>query len=232
MPILRVLTVCLFVVCPFVSRADDGFYRIMADDGTVIANHPVAAEVESRIEKLSDVIVVGNPNGRVTLVEFYDVNCPYCRVASRDLDALLRRNRELRLVLVPFPVLGIPSIQATRVELGVARLAPAQKFYEFHRLLDESRGTVDGARALAAAQKIGLDVTKVLAIANDDQLAEVMKEHLHVGDALAIQATPGFVIKGVAIVGYPGPKAMANIIAAVSRCGAVICEGGKAAARP
>ena len=51
-----------------------------------------------------------------------------------------------------------------------------------------------------------------------------MTAHLKLGDALAIQATPGFVIKGVAIVGYPGPKSLAEIIASVEKCGVVICQ--------
>lgn len=224
----RLLAAALLVlVAPLAASADEGFYPLKGDDGSAIANHRVPVELESQIEKLPGVVIVGNPHGEVTLNEFYDVNCPYCRKASADIDALLRGNRELRLVLVPFPVLGIASIQGTRVELGVARLAPAKKFYEFHRMLDASRGVVDGNRALAAAKAIGLDTAKVLKIANEDSLAEVMTAHVRLGDALAIQATPGFVIKGVAIVGYPGPKSLANIIASVQRCDAVICDGAK-----
>ena len=223
MSVLLRLIVSLFVLAPLAAHADEGFYPIKADDGTVIANHRVTAELESQIEKLPGVVVTGNPRGKVTLNEFYDVNCPYCRKASADIDAMLRLNPELRLVLVPFPVLGIPSIQGTRVELAVARLAPA-KFYAFHRMLDTSRGVVDGSRALAAAQAIGLDVAKVTEVANEDALAQVMTAHVHLGDALAIQATPGFVIKGVAIVGYPGPQALAGIIESVRRCDSVICD--------
>jgi len=212
-----------FGILATIAHADEGWYPIKADDGTIIANHRVPAELESQIEKLPGVVVVGNPRGKVTLNEFYDVNCPYCRKASADIDALLRSDPELRLVLVPFPVLGIASIQGTRVELAVARLAPT-KFYAFHRVLDVSRGVVDGNRAIAAAKAAGLDEAKVLKIANEDSLADVMKAHVRLGDALAIQATPGFVIKGVAIVGYPGSKALAEIIQSVKRCGAVVCE--------
>jgi protein-disulfide isomerase len=222
--IARIVAFAALVAVPFAAQADEGYYQIKADDGTIIANHRVPVEIESQIEKLPGIVSVGNPHGDVTLVEFYDVNCPFCRAASHDIDALLKSNKELRLVLVPFPVLGIPSIQGTRVELAVERLTSAQNFYKFHRLLDTSRGTVDGSRAIAAAQTIGLDPQKVLTIANEDKLADIMTAHVKLGDALAIQATPGFVIKGVAIVGYPGPKAMAGIIAAVEKCGAVICE--------
>lgn len=224
MSLARLLVLAVLFAAPLAAQADEGYYPIKADDGETIANHRVPVEIESQIEKLPGIASVGNPHGDVTLVEFYDVNCPFCRAASPDIEAMLKGNPELRLILVPFPVLGIPSIQGTRVELAVARLTSAQNFYKFHRLLDSSRGTVDGSRAITAAQAIGLDPQKVLKIANDDKLADVMTAHLKIGDALAIQATPGFVVKGVAIVGYPGPKAMAGIIAAVEKCGAVICQ--------
>ncbi len=169
------------------------------------------------------IVIVGHPQGKVTLAEFYDVNCPFCRKASPDIDSLLRKDSDLRLILVPFPILGIPSIQATRVELSVEQMAPPQKFYQFHRILDETRGTVDGTRALAAAKAIGLDTAKVLALANEDRLADVMKEHVRLGDALSISATPGLIISDVAILGYPGPKALEKLLDSVGRCGAVFC---------
>ena len=224
MSLARLLVLAVLFAAPLAAQADEGYYPIKADDGTIIANHRVPVEIESQIEKLPGIVSVGNPHGDVTLVEFYDVNCPFCRAASPDIEAMLKGNPELRLILVPFPVLGIPSIQGTRVELAVARVTSAQNFYKFHRLLDQGRGTVDGNRAIASAQAVGLDVQKVLKIANEDKLADVMTAHLKLGDALAIQATPGFVIKGVAIVGYPGPKSLAEIIASVEKCGVVICQ--------
>jgi protein-disulfide isomerase len=218
------LLAALLLALPSIAVADDGFYPIMADDGTPIANHRVDTSIETEIEKLPGAVIVGNPRGTVTLAEFYDVNCPYCRKASADIEALLKTKRELRLVLVPFPVLGIGSIQGARVELAVARLSSPQTFYKFHRMLDQERGTIDGTRALAVAQKLGLDPAKVMAVGNGDDLGGIMKAHVKLGDDLAIQATPGFVIQGVAIVGYPGAKAMAKLIDAVDKCGAVICD--------
>ncbi|HZP79875.1 MAG TPA: thioredoxin domain-containing protein [Pseudolabrys sp.] len=226
MPRLKWIAAVLCLLLPLAAKADEGTYPIAADDGEIIANHPISPELEAQLAKLSDTVVAGNPNGRITLTEFYDVNCGYCRAASPDLDAMLRTNPELRLVLVPFPVLGVPSVLGTRVELAVMRLTTPEKFYQFHRLLDQTRGTVDGMRAIATAQQIGLDPQQILKIANDPQFAEVMKAHLHMGDALQVAATPGFIIKGVVIVGYPGPKSMANVIRAVGACGAVICKSG------
>lgn len=222
--VIHLIAALLIVAAPLAAYADEGYYPIKADDGEIIANHRVPVELTSRIEKLSGVVVVGNPNGDVTLNEFYDLNCPYCRKASGDIAALLRSHPELRLVLIPFPVLGIPSIQGTRVELAVARLATPQQFYRFHREAMSARGVMDGNRAFAVAKSIGVNLEKVKKIADEDSLANVMIAHVKLGDALAISATPGFVIKGVAFVGYPGPKALERIIDSVERCDAVICE--------
>jgi len=221
-----ILVASLLWVVPSAAWSAQDAFPIKADDGAPIANHRADAGIEREIEKLSGVVVVGNPHGKVTLAEFYDVNCPYCRQASGDIDGWLKTNHELRLVLVPFPVLGVGSIQGTRVELAVARLASAETFYKFHRLLDQQRGPVSGVQAMAAAQKIGLDPARVLAIANGDDLADIMRAHVRLGDVLAIQATPGFVIRDVVIVGYPGPNAMAEIVAAAEKCGAVMCGEG------
>src|SRR5664279_4448391 len=127
MSVLKRLTVFAFLmlIAPLAAGADDGQYPLKADDGTIISNHQVGRELESQIEKLPGVVIVGNPHGKVTLAEFYDLNCPYCRKAADDIAALVRANSELRLVLVPFPVLGIPSIQGSRVELAVARVVSA-----------------------------------------------------------------------------------------------------------
>ena len=206
-----------------VAQADEGEFPIKADDGTIIANHRITAELEDQIEKLQNVVVAANPKGKVTLYEFYDLNCPYCRKASSDIAELVRGNPELRLVLVPFPVLGIPSILAARVEYAVARLAPASDFYKFHHLVYAGRGVIDDKRAFEAAKTLGLDMNKVTEIASEDSFAKVMTAHVRLGSALAIQATPGFVIKGVAIVGYPGKAALQKVIQSAQRCNAVIC---------
>jgi protein-disulfide isomerase len=224
--VMRLVAAAIFVsVASMAAQADDGQYPIKADDGTTIANHRVPVELESQIEKLPGVVIVGNPHGKVTLAEFYDLNCPYCRKASADIAELVHSNPELRLVLVPFPVLGIASIQGSRVELAVARLVSAKNFYEYHHKLYAGRGMIDGNRALAAAKAIGLDDAKVTKMANEDSIGGIMVAHVRLGNALAIQATPGFVINGVVILGYPGAKALANVIQSVQRCDNVVCDG-------
>ena len=124
-------------------------------------------------EKLPGAVVAANPQGDMTLVEFYDLNCPFCRRASADVEQLIKAIRNCALILVPFPVLGIPSVLAGRVEIAVAKSIPPEKFYEFHRALYAGRGTIDGQRALALATgEFGLDAQKIVDAANDDAITE------------------------------------------------------------
>jgi len=198
-------------------------FRIAGPDGSPVANHRIPAEQAAAVGKLPGAVVVGNPNGDVTLAEFYDLNCPYCRRASADVDALLKSDKNLKVILVPFPVLGVPSIQAGRVELAVRKLSTPQTFYAFHRRIYEGRGVIDGERALAVASSLKIDRQKILAAANEDAITEIMKAHVRLGNALNLMATPSYIIKDVAIVGHPGEASLKAIVDAVRRCGAVVC---------
>jgi protein-disulfide isomerase len=198
-------------------------YPITGLDGTPVMNHVVPPETGATIRKLPAVVSVGNPKGDVTIYEFYDLNCPYCRMAATDLRAMLAADKQLNVVLVPFPVLGIPSIQAGRVEFALAKMASPLKFSLFHQKIFSSRGVVDGQRALNVAQEIGFPREKVLAVANDDAIAEDMKAHVRLGDVLQAQATPSLVVGDVAIIGYPGRQALEKIVAAVRKCGKAAC---------
>ena len=182
--------------------------RLSATMASAVANHLVPAELSSAIERLDGIVVVGNPQGRITLVEFYDLNCPYCRIASVDIDDMVETDSELRLVLVPFPVLGAASIQAGHVELAVAKLATAQQFYAFHRRIYSRRGLVDATRALEVARELKLDEPALTALADSKEIADAMKSHVELGNALGLAATPAFVINGVAILGHPGRRSL------------------------
>src|SRR5580658_10281628 len=131
-------------------------FPLVGDDGQRVPNHSVTPTAP--IDRLPGVVVAANPSGKTTLVEFYDLNCPYCRIASADIADMVDVDQELRLVLVPFPVLGIASIAASRVELAVAKLGTPAQFYEFHRKVYAQRGTTDGQRALEIAHGMGFDV--------------------------------------------------------------------------
>jgi protein-disulfide isomerase len=198
-------------------------FPILGEDGSRVANHAIAPDRVAAAEKLPGAVVAANPDGDVTLVEFYDLNCPYCRRASADVDALLKADRKLRLVLVPFPVLGIPSILAGRVEIAVARIVSPSDFYRYHRALYAGRGVIDGQRALNAANELKLDLQKVLDAANEDGITDVMKAHLRFADTLSLKATPAYLVGDVAIQGHPGQKSLKAVIEQVRKCGKAVC---------
>jgi protein-disulfide isomerase len=196
-------------------------FPLTGDDGQRVPNHRV--KLLGPIDRLPGVVTVGNPAGKTTLVEFYDLNCPFCRIAAADITDLVDLDPQLKLVLVAFPVLGVASIAASRVELAVAKLGTPQQFYDFHRKIYAQRGTTDGVRALEVAGTLGLDQKALAALGDSDEITKIMKDHVRLGDSLGLAATPSFIVAGVAILGYPGRYRLQAILDAASSCGKVLC---------
>jgi protein-disulfide isomerase len=196
-------------------------FPLTNDDGSPLPNHTV--KLLGPIDKIPGAVIVGNPKGKTTLTEFYDLNCPYCRIASSDITDMVDLDSELRLVLVPYPILGIPSVGASRVELALAKLGTPQQFYDFHRRVYAQRGTTDGNRALAIAQELGFDKNTVTKLADSDGITKVMVDHLRLGNSLGLAATPSFIVGNVAVLGYPGRYRLQAIVDAASACGKVQC---------
>src|SRR5215216_3930554 len=103
----------------------------------------------------------GNPSGDLTVVEFFDYNCGYCKRALADLQALIKADPKIRVVLKDFPVLGPDSVEASRAALAVKRQLKGEKLFEYHVKLMETRGRVNGERAIALAKDMGVDVAKL-----------------------------------------------------------------------
>jgi len=202
--------------------ASEAQYPLVGDDGQRLPNHTI--RLLGPIDNLPGVVVVGNPKGKETLTEFYDLNCPFCRVAATDLGEMLKHDHELRLVLVPYPILGIPSIGAARVELAIAKLGTPDQFYAFHRKIYAQRGTTDGPRALEVAASLGLKKQDLLALGDSDQITDTMKNLVNLGTSLGLEATPSFVAGNLAILGHPGPQALQAIVSAVGTCGKAVCH--------
>jgi protein-disulfide isomerase len=196
-------------------------YPIVGDDDQRVANH--AVKLPGPIERLPGVVIAANPKGNTTLVEFYDMNCPFCRIASVDIGDMVATDSGLKLVLVPYPVLGIASYQASLVELAVEKLGTPQQFYTFHQRVYAARGTTDGFRALAIAHSLGFDEGALTKIADSDRTAASIKNLIALGGTLGLQATPSFIAGGVAILGYPGRNALQAVVDAVGNCGKVVC---------
>ena len=198
-------------------------FPIKDDDGDPISNHSVTADQMAGVGRLPGLVDIGEATANVTLYQFYDLNCPFCREAAHDVDELVRTDRALRLVFVPYPVLSVQSVEGARVELAVREIVTPQQFLEFHRKIYAGRGIIDGARALAVAQEMGLDQKQIIELANAQRVTDTMKVHAQLGTALKLMATPAYVIQGVAILGHPGLEPLRKVIASVRACQKVVC---------
>ncbi|WP_420392584.1 DsbA family protein [Acuticoccus sp.] len=165
--------------------------------------------------------VLGNPEGDVTLVEFFDYNCGYCKRAHEDLDRLIAGDPNLRVVLREFPVLGEASMRAAQVSIAVNAVAP-EAYDEFHRRLLATEGRADDAAALTLIDALGLPREEIEAAMTSDAVRESVEESYALARALQIEGTPSYVI-GDAVeqgaVGHDALKARINI----ARCGTPSC---------
>ena len=198
-------------------------FPIKDDDGDPISNHSLRAEQMAEVARLPGMVDVGGPKSDVTLYQFYDLNCPFCREAAADVDTLIRGDAGLRLIFVPYPVLSVQSVEGARVELALRELGTPRQFLEFHRRIYAGRGIIDGNRAIAVAQVLGFDRKRIIDTANTQRVTDTMTVHAKLGTALKLSATPAYVIQGVAILGHPGLEPLRKLVASVRACKAVVC---------
>lgn len=138
-----------------------------------------------------DSPVSGNPKGDVTVVEFFDYNCPYCRQVAPVVTKAEENDPQLRIVYKEFPILGPNSTFAAKAALAADRQG---KYVAFHRALYQVRGTVDQARTLDVAASVGLDLVRLKADMDDPKIRASIEKNLALAQALRINGTPGFVI--------------------------------------
>jgi protein-disulfide isomerase len=145
-------------------------------------------------------VTLGNPQGDVTFVEFFDYNCGYCKKAFTDLAKLMDKDKKVRVILKELPILAKGSEEASRVALAAKMQG---KYWEFHRAMLESQGQANEASALRVAEKLGLDMPR---LKKDMASAEVKKEideTRQLATKMGIQGTPHFIVGDRIIPGAP-----------------------------
>ncbi len=166
--------------------------------------------------------VLGNPDGDVTLVEFFDYNCSYCRRALDDMNRLLDEDPGLRIVLKEFPVLGAGSTEAAQVAAAVNIIAP-EAYPRFHRLLLGSSSQATGEAAIAAAVEAGVEEQLLRITMQTPGAIAHIEEAYQIADALGINGTPTYVLGNEVIVGAVGYDALRQMIDSVRNCGQTVC---------
>ncbi len=180
------------------------------------------AQFRDAIFNAPDQIVIGNPDGDVTLVEFFDYNCGYCRNAVPDMAALLADDPNLKIILKEFPILSNESIDAARVGILVSQTDA--DYWTFHQTLFSGRGKVDKAAALKAAADQGLSPVDLELRMGEENVARTIQKSYEIAQALGISGTPTYIIGNEIIPGAIGADELRTRIANMRECGSTTCS--------
>jgi protein-disulfide isomerase len=183
-------------------------------------------EIANRSEAIfnsSRQVTIGNTKGDVTLVEFFDYNCGYCKRALSDLTTIMKDDSKLRVVLKEFPVLGPGSVDAAKVAVAVRMQDAGKKYFDFHLRLLGGRGQADKARALAAAKDAGFDMARIEKDMASDEVRASIEENMKIAEALGLNGTPSYIVGHEVVVGAVGLDALKQKVN-VARCGKETCS--------
>ncbi|MBN9040219.1 MAG: disulfide bond formation protein DsbA [Rhizobiales bacterium 62-47] len=168
-------------------------------------------------------VTLGNRDGDVNFVEFFDYNCGYCKHAMNDMLTLMKADPKLRVVLKEFPVLGQGSVEAAQVAVAVRIQDPSgKKYLDFHQKLLGGRGQADKARALAVAKEVGLDVARIEKDMSSPEVRATIEENFKLAESMGMNGTPSYVIGKQVVIGAVGIDALKEKVG-VARCGKATC---------
>jgi protein-disulfide isomerase len=205
--------------------------EVLEDAMNELSKRKAAAETAKQEEALSKNadeifnsprgVVLGNKNGDVTFVEFFDYNCGYCKHAMADMLDLLKNDPKLKVVLKEFPVLSEGSVEAAKVAVA-ARMQDPSKYLDFHTKLLGGRGPADKARAMAAAKDAGYDTARLEKDLNSPEVKATIEENFKLAEDMGLNGTPSYVIGKQIVVGAVGLDGLKEKIG-IARCGKATC---------
>ncbi|MBR0692974.1 DsbA family protein [Bradyrhizobium lablabi] len=207
--------------------------EVLEEAMTELSKRQAAAEAEKHqasISKNADTIfnsprgvTIGNKDGDVTFVEFFDYNCGYCKRAMSDMLDLMKSDPKLKVVLKEFPVLSQGSVEAAQVAVAVRMQDPTgKKYLDFHQKLLGGRGAADKARALAVAKEVGLDVARIEKDMTSPEAKATIEENFRLAESMGMNGTPSYVIGKQVVIGAIGLDNLKEKIG-VARCGKATC---------
>lgn len=166
--------------------------------------------------------VYGNPDGKYTLVEFFDYNCGYCKRALGDMLEMTKANPEVRFVLKEFPILGPDSQRAHIVGQAFQHLMPDQ-YGEFHVRLMSAAGRATEESAIKVALSLGADEAALREEMKDPRIADVFNRTYEIANQLGITGTPSYVVGEEVVFGALGRDVLEQKIANLEQCGKATC---------
>lgn len=208
--------------------------EILRDAINELDRREKTAEADARSKIVSDLngplyvsqsqAVVGNPNGKITLVEFFDYNCGYCKKSLQDLARLIKNNPDLRVILKDYPILSKGSVEAAEIEAAVLKQFTGEKFWQFHQMLLGARTAVGRDQAIAVAKAFGANVDQLIKDAASPAVKKGIEQNDQLGQALMLTGTPSFVIGKETVIGAVGYDELKTKLDNIRKCGKVVCS--------
>jgi protein-disulfide isomerase len=192
------------------------------EEARMAQSKAAVTENQEAIFNASQDYVLGNPKGKITIVEFYDYNCGYCKRAIGDMDAVIKSNPEVRFVLKDFPILGPDSLAAHKVADAFRRAAP-EKYGKFHRALLGGQAHANEARALEVAESLGVKESTIRKKMAENVEDSGVQQTYKLASQLGISGTPSYVLADEAIFGAVGADTLNEKVANVAQCGKTAC---------
>ncbi|WP_422369742.1 DsbA family protein [Hoeflea sp.] len=183
------------------------------------------ASIENNRDEIfnaSEDMVIGNPDGDITLVEFFDYNCGYCKRAMDDVVEIIKTDPDIRVVLKEFPILGPDSVAAHQVSMAFRKLAPEQ-YGDFHMALLGADVRATEAVAIELAKQYGVEEQALRENMSDPAIEESIRQSYKLADLLGISGTPSFVLGDETVFGAVGSETLLAKIANVRQCESTVC---------
>ena len=152
------------------------------------------------IFRAKDAAFVGNPKGDVTVVEFFDYNCGYCKRALDQVAKVVEGDKNIKVIFKELPIFGKESEDAARIALAARNQG---KYWEVHKDLLLAQGRANEAKALRIAEKHGLDMTRIKADMKSVEITRAIEETKTLAQSMGINGTPHFFVGNRIIPGAP-----------------------------
>ena len=166
---------------------------------------------------------LGNPQAKVSIVEFFDYNCGYCKRALDDM-AKIVKDPNVKVVLKDFPVLGPGSVEAAQVASAVRNQFKGDKFWAYHYKLLSTHGPVGKAQALSVAKDLGADMDLLARDLDKPDIKAGLQKNMQLADALSLTGTPSFVVGHDVVVGAVGYDELKGRLDNYVHCGKAECS--------
>lgn len=197
--------------------------QVLVEVISVLEEQQAAAQEMSEVQMISALseqifndgfsYIGGNPDGDVTLVEFIDYRCGYCRKAHPEVTELVNGDGNIRFIIKEFPILGDDSTMASRFALSVKINAGDDAYFDVHNQLLEGAGGMSEGRLRRMARSAGLDADAIMSGMDDPEIDQILQANYQLAQMMQITGTPSFVLGETMLRGYAPLNVMQQMVA-------------------